>query len=93
MSRDASEREGPTDPVAATVRGMSTPRVTIVGGGSTHWTPRLLVDFANTEALHDTDVTLMDVDPDSLPLMAEVAEHIAKVRGIGLSVRHHHRPR
>ncbi len=66
---------------------MSTPRVTIIGGGSTHWTPRLLVDFANTEALHDTAVTLMDVDPDSLPQMAEVAEHVAKVRGIGLSVR------
>ena len=66
---------------------MSTPRVTIVGGGSTHWTPRLLVDFANTEALQDTAVTLMDVDPGSLPLMAEVGAHIAKVRGIGLSVR------
>jgi alpha-galactosidase/6-phospho-beta-glucosidase family protein len=66
---------------------MSTPRITIVGGGSTHWTPKLLVDFANTEALHDVDVTLMDIDPGSLPLMVEVADHIAKVRGIGLSVR------
>ena len=66
---------------------MSTPRVTIVGGGSSHWTPRLLIDFANTEALRDIAVTLMDVDPDSLPQMAEVAAHVAKVRGIGLSVR------
>ncbi|HEV3282362.1 MAG TPA: hypothetical protein VG032_12245 [Acidimicrobiales bacterium] len=66
---------------------MSTPRITIVGGGSTHWTPKLLVDFANTDALQDVDVTLMDVDPDSLPLMVQVAEHIAKVRSIGLSVR------
>ncbi len=64
---------------------MSRPRITIIGGGSTHWTPRLLVDFANTEALRDVEVTLMDNDPDTLPLMADVAEHIAKVRGIGLS--------
>jgi alpha-galactosidase/6-phospho-beta-glucosidase family protein len=66
---------------------MGTPRITIVGGGSTHWTPRLLVDFANSEALRDAEVTLMDVDPDSLPLMEEVARHIAKIRDIGLTVR------
>ena len=66
---------------------MSEPRITIIGGGSTHWTPRLLVDFANTEALRDLEVTLMDTNPDSLPLMADVAQHIAKARGIGLSVR------
>jgi alpha-galactosidase len=63
-----------------------TPRVTIVGGGSTHWTPRLLTDFANTESLQDADVTLVDIDPDSLPPMLDVAAHIAKRRpGIGLT--------
>jgi alpha-galactosidase len=66
---------------------MTGPRITIVGGGSTHWTPRLLVDFANTEALADVDATLMDSNPDALPLMADVGQHIAKVRDIGLSVR------
>jgi alpha-galactosidase len=66
---------------------VSTPRITIVGGGSTHWTPKLLVDFANSDRLQDVEVTLMDIDPDSLPLMVQVAEHIAKVRSIGLSVR------
>ncbi len=66
---------------------MGTPRITIVGGGSTHWTPRLLGDFANAEPLEELDVTLMDIDPGSLPLMSRVAEHIAKVRSIGLSVR------
>lgn len=63
------------------------PRVTIVGGGSTHWTPRLLTDFANTPSLQDADVVLMDLDESSLPRMLEVAEHITKYRpGIGLSV-------
>lgn len=66
---------------------MSSTRITIVGGGSTHWTPRLLVDFANSEALKEAAVTLMDVDPASLPVMVDVAEHIAKIRGAGPSVR------
>jgi alpha-galactosidase/6-phospho-beta-glucosidase family protein len=59
-------------------------RITIVGGGSTHWTPRLLTDFANTPSLSDSEVVLMDVDPESLPRMAAVAEHIASLRGIDL---------
>ena len=65
-----------------------TPQITLVGGGSTHWTPRLLADFANTPSLHDADVTLVDIDPDSLPPMLDVAAHIAKCRpGIGLTAR------
>ena len=62
------------------------PRITIVGGGSTHWTPRLLCDFANTATLQDADVTLVDINPDALPPMLDVADHIAKRRpGLGLS--------
>ena len=64
-----------------------TPRITLVGGGSTHWTPRLLADFANTASLQDATVTLVDVDPDSLPPMLDVADHMAKCRpGLGLTV-------
>jgi len=63
------------------------PRITLVGGGSTHWTPRLLTDFANTASLQDAPVTLVDVDADSLPPMLDVADHLAKCRpGLGLSV-------
>ncbi len=62
------------------------PRVTFVGGGSTHWTPKLLVDFANTPSLQDAHVTLVDIDAGSLPPMLEVAEHIVKQRDIGLTV-------
>ena len=43
----AAGREGVMGP------RITTPHVTIVGGGSTHWTPRLLVDFANHESLQD----------------------------------------
>ena len=61
------------------------PRITIVGGGSTHWTPRLLVDFANTPSLQDADVTLVDIDAASLPPMVDFASRVAKLRDIGLS--------
>jgi alpha-galactosidase len=64
-----------------------TAKVTIVGGGSTHWTPMLLVDFANTPSLTDAEVVLFDVDADALPPVLKVAEHLAERRGIALSAR------
>jgi alpha-galactosidase len=64
-----------------------TTRITLVGGGSTHWTPTLLVDFANTPALADAELTLHDVDGDSLPQMLDLAAHVARSRGIGLTAR------
>lgn len=66
--------------------GMA-PRITIVGGGSTHWTPKLLIDFANTPALHAADVVLMDIDGDALKPMLDVAAHIATRRDIPLTAR------
>ena len=64
---------------------MTPPRITLVGGGSTHWTPTLLVDFANTPALAEAEVTLYDIDPTTLPAMLELAAHIARSRDIGLT--------
>lgn len=63
-----------------------TTRITIVGGGSTHWTPKLLVDFANTPALADAQVVLTDIDETSLPPNLAIAKHIAGERKIGLEV-------
>jgi alpha-galactosidase/6-phospho-beta-glucosidase family protein len=60
-------------------------RIAVVGGGSTHWTPTLLVDFANAPALADVELRLHDINPDSLPPMLELAGHVAKSRGIGLT--------
>ncbi len=62
-------------------------RITIVGGGSYQWAPKLLVDLANSPVLHDTEVVLHDIDPAPLPRMVGLAEHIAAVRGIGLTAR------
>ena len=56
-------------------------KITIVGGGSTHWTPVLLTDFSNTKSLEDAEVVLYDIDASSLPAMCTVGEHIATVPG------------
>jgi alpha-galactosidase len=63
-----------------------TAKITIVGGGSTHWAPRLLADFANTASLHDCTVALTDIDESSLPPMLTIAKHIVTSRGIGMDV-------
>lgn len=62
-------------------------KVAIVGGGSTHWGPSLLVDFANEKALCDAEVVLMDLDQEALATMVKLGEHIAECRGINLSAR------
>lgn len=64
-----------------------TPRVAVVGGGSTHWTPRLLVDFVNTPALAGAEITLHDIDADALPPMLELADHVTKQRDAAMQVR------
>jgi len=62
-------------------------RITIVGGGSTHWGPSLLIDFANCPALADAEVVLMDVDGHAAQTMARAGAHIARVGRIPLAVR------
>ena len=63
------------------------PRITIIGGGSYQWVPKLLIDFANTPVLHDAEIVIEDIDPAPIPRMVELTEHIATIRGIGLSAR------
>lgn len=53
------------------------PRIAIIGGGSAHWTPRLLLDFVNTPSLAESQVVLMDTAPESLPPVQHLADHIA----------------
>jgi len=67
--------------------GRVAPRITIVGGGSYQWVPKLLVDVANTPSLHEAEIVIEDVDPAPVPRMVELVEHIARVRDIPLSAR------
>jgi alpha-galactosidase len=60
--------------------------ITVVGGGSYHWAPRLLADFANTSSLNDAHVVLHDLDAERMMLMQDLGAEIAKRRGIALKV-------
>jgi len=60
--------------------------ITVVGGGSYHWAPRLLADFANTPSLSDAHVVLHDLDAERMALMQDLGEQIAERRGIDLRV-------
>src|SRR5262249_6844918 len=60
-------------------------RIVIVGGGSYHWAPRLLCDFANTPSLTDAHVVLHDLDPERLARMQALGADVARRRGIALA--------
>ncbi len=62
------------------------PRITVVGGGSYHWAPSLLTDFANTPSLQGAEVVLHDVDQSRAAAMADLGRAFAVRRGIPLSV-------
>ena len=62
-------------------------RITMVGGGSYHWAPRLLADFANTPSLADAQVVLHDLDAERMKRMEELGNEIARRRSIPLAVR------
>ncbi len=62
-------------------------KVTVIGGGSYQWVPKLVTDFANTPSLHDAEIVIEDIDPAPLPKMIEYIEHVAAVRGIPLRAR------
>src|SRR6478752_3126841 len=60
--------------------------ITVVGGGSYHWAPRLLADFANTPSLTDAHVVLHDLDAERMDLMQALGTEIAARRGISMTV-------
>lgn len=44
-------------------------QVTIIGGGSYQWSPKLMTDLLGTASLAGAHVVLMDIDPGPLPKM------------------------
>lgn len=62
------------------------PRITIVGGGSNQWAPKLVVDFVNMPSLHGAEIVLEDIDARNLSRVAAFVEHCARLRGIPMTV-------
>jgi alpha-galactosidase/6-phospho-beta-glucosidase family protein len=50
------------------------------------WVPNLLRDIANTPSLHGAEVVIEDIDAATVPPMVGLAEHIADVRRLPLTV-------
>ncbi|MBM3658019.1 MAG: hypothetical protein FJW95_00745 [Actinobacteria bacterium] len=60
------------------------PRIVFVGGGSYQWTPKLLLDIADTPSLAEAEIVIEDIDPRPIPDLVDFVHHIARVRGVGL---------
>src|SRR5215831_5782281 len=85
MSRaDGAERAGAAHRSEGAIQ-MSA-NITIVGGGSYHWAPRLLADFANTPSLTGAHVVLHDLDAERMDLMRDLGQAVAARRGIAMTV-------
>ena len=63
------------------------PQITIIGGGSYQWVPKLIDDIAQTPVLQDADVVLEDIDASRLSRTTAYVEHVARVLAIPLRVR------
>lgn len=65
---------------------MTGPRIAIIGGGSLHWSPRLLADFCNTASLTGSHVVLHDLDHGAAVRMASLGTAFAGRRRADLRV-------
>lgn len=54
---------------------MNPVNITIVGGGSYNWSPKLMADLALKSQLHGR-LTLMDIDPDALSQMEQLGRRM-----------------
>ena len=48
---------------------MKRRKITLIGGGSLQWTPKILVDFVLTDELKGYQICLHDIDEKALNLM------------------------
>lgn len=60
------------------------PRIVFIGGGSYQWTPKLLLDIADTPSLAEAEIVIEDIDPRPIPDLVDFVHHIARVRQVDL---------
>ncbi len=61
-------------------------RVTIIGGGSYQWGPKLITDLLGVKALAGMDLVLEDIDPAPLEVLGDYARLAAKTMGVDCGV-------
>jgi alpha-galactosidase/6-phospho-beta-glucosidase family protein len=61
------------------------PRIVFIGGGSYQWTPKLVLDIADTPSLATAEIVIEDIDPAPIPAMVDFVHHVARVRDVSLS--------
>lgn len=59
------------------------PKITLVGGGSVNWSPRLLNDMMLKEGLGEADYYLLDIDIKAAERVAKLCAKMAKKRKLG----------
>jgi len=61
-------------------------RIVIVGGGSSHWSPKLLADLMLTPALADQTYVLHDLSEPNLSRIGRFAIKLARTLGVGAQI-------
>jgi len=61
-------------------------KITIIGGGSSTFTPQLMQLFMKSEALEDSTITLMDVDDRRLDTMDTLCRQVVRQAGLNLTI-------
>jgi len=61
-------------------------KITIIGGGSTTFTPQLMRLFIESEVLRGSTITLMDVDPHRLEVMDTLCKQLVEREGAELEI-------
>jgi len=61
-------------------------KITIIGGGSSTFTPQLMQLFMGSQVLQGSTITLMDVDAHRLETMDTLCKQLVQLEGINLAV-------
>lgn len=62
------------------------PKIAIIGAGSVVFARRLVTDFLTFPSLQDSSIALMDINPESLNVIAAWTQHAIEQAGVGATV-------
>jgi len=67
---------------------MANLKITLVGGGSSNWTPRLFGNILQKDFLNGSEVMLYDLNADALTLLQGLCEKYVALKGSQVVVKH-----